>query len=87
MTTETFDEMDARMKAECERDSANMPRAAKIARLITENCDAYHAGTISDEEWDAEQQRLWKAATDAFIARDVMRILFPKEQPDQETRG
>ena len=51
--------------------------AQLIATLITANCEAYHAGQKSRDEWSAEQNRLWKLAADRLIASDVMRMVCP----------
>ena len=56
-------------------------RAHELAGLITANCEAYHAGTIDHESWDAEQSRVWRMAADECIAALVMAIVCPSIAP------
>lgn len=49
-------------------------RAQRIGRLILANCDAYHAGARTREQWDIEQRRncgTWRNAI-AVCARSAV---------------
>lgn len=50
----------------------------QIAAAIHENCEAYHAGRRTHEDWGAEQRRLWDlAATQRRGVRTVTQIVCP----------
>jgi hypothetical protein len=56
--------------------------AELIASAITANCAQYLDGRIDREQWDAEQNRLWKMAERSkTLAHRVKMLLCPKFLP------
>lgn len=48
-----------------------------LANAIDTNCEAYDAGLLTREEWSAEQNRLWKLASDRYLMTDVLKRVCP----------
>jgi hypothetical protein len=56
-----------------------MYTAQDIAIALWKNGENYHAGTIEDPEWRAENLRLWLKAEAAGVAGEVTRLLREAE--------